>query len=103
MSYRRKISDPPAEVFSGLPESREELVGRSIRREASESLRHQLRLEQEVKSEMQRSDYFFTVAAVSFFGGLGLMLGSGLSGRSASVPVKRISRSIKRSSRRGGS
>jgi len=48
----------------------------ALQHESVEALRHQLEVEREARASMQRSDYFFSLGAIAFFGGLGYAVGA---------------------------
>lgn len=48
----------------------------ALQHESVEALRHQLEVERDARAAMQRSDYFFTLGAIAFFGGLGYAVGA---------------------------
>lgn len=48
----------------------------ALQHESVEALRHQLEVERDSRASMQRSDYFFTLGAIAFFGGFGYAVGA---------------------------
>lgn len=78
MAYRRHTSGRALPSRGGPDEAYDwdSSMQQALQHESVEALRHQLEVEKEARAAMQRSDYFFSLGAIAFFGGLGYAVGA---------------------------